>query len=154
MLEAAEPFLNFAAPTGALVWTVALSAAVADLLGRTLAGRLRWFLYSLWCGGPGPPAGSRPPGESDTALAEEVLAAKAAQLRAHSFGDRAAPLYDALGKSRPVGGRGQRSKVWGGLTVSRVGRESDPGGAAARGLDGARGESTPQYRKPDQVFFG
>ena len=31
-----------------------------------------------------------------------------------------------------------------GLTVTRVGRESDPGGAATRGLDGARvGEHPP-----------
>ena len=108
MLEAVAPFLNFAAPTGALVWTVALSTAVADLLGRTLAGRLRWFLYGLWCGDPEPPAGSRAPGESDTALAEELLEAKAAasaaQLRASSSGNSASPLHDMLGKSKPASG--------------------------------------------------
>ena len=104
MLEAVVPFLNFAAPTGALVWTVALSTAVAGLLGCTLAGRLRWFLYGLWCGDPDPPAGSRAPGESDAALAEELLEAKAAQLRAPFFSDRASPLHDMLGKSKPAAG--------------------------------------------------
>ena len=100
--------MNFAAPTGALVWTVALSTAVAGLLGCTLAGRLRWVLYSLWCGDPDPPPGSRAPGESVTALAEELLEAKAAasaaQLRASSSGNSASPLHDMLGKSKPAAG--------------------------------------------------
>ena len=81
MLGAVLPFLEFAAPTGPLVWTVALSTAVAKLLGTVLAKRLRWFLYCLWCGGPEPPTGGLAPGELATDLAEELLETRAAAER-------------------------------------------------------------------------
>ena len=126
------------------MWTVALSTAVAKLLGTVLAKRLRWFLYCLWCGGPEPPTGGLAPGELATDLAEELLETKVAAERRASFGTDASPLQDVLGKDLKIGHRGHRdpgkaSRGAGGVTVTWVGREPGPGGAATRVLEGARG---------------
>ena len=91
--------LLFAAPGPLVPWTVALSTPVADLLGDVLARRFRWFLWSVWRGGPEPPVGMAAPGEAPLALVESLVEARtAAASRRHPSATVADPLVDALGK--------------------------------------------------------
>ena len=130
------------------MWTVALSTAVAKLLGTVLATRLRWFLYCLWCGGPEPPTGGLAPGESATALAEELLETKVAAERQASFGTGANPLLDVIGKNRRVYGHagGEKASRGAGGCDRDLGRaRAWPGWGSHQGVRGGAGGIAPPH---------
>ena len=125
-----EQALLFASPAPLVPWTVALSTPVAGLLGDVLARRFRWFLWSVWRGGPEPPVGMAAPGEAPLALVQSLVEARAADAsRRHpSSATVAGPVLDALGK---VSGR-RRAEVGASLDPPRrhppvaSAREPDP----------------------------